>query len=130
MFTHILRASIVAAAVAGAFLMSDASRAEEAKKAPAKAATAKAERKAPPVRVPAEYAELDLTDTQKADIAKLRTERQAAIAKITSEFKDKEMALLTAEQQTKVKAAEEAKKAAATQKKAPAKDAPATKPAK
>jgi Spy/CpxP family protein refolding chaperone len=89
------------------------------------------------IKLDGEIGKLDLTEAQKTDILKLRTDAKTQVAalqeqikKIMADEKAKEVALLTPEQQTQLtaledarKAAEEAKrKAAATQK--AGKDAP------
>lgn len=74
---------------------------KEAKKAPAPR----------PIKLGGAMDTLDLTEAQKQDIKKIRTETITQVKKIQEEGKAKELAVLTPEQQEKFKAAEaEAKK--------------------
>lgn len=101
---------------------------------PAPAAAPKPDKNAPkPIKLVGDIGKLDLTDAQKGDIVKLRTDNKAAIAqlqdqirKLSDEEKAKEVALLTPEQQAKLTALQEAAKKAAEEKRAAAAAAAAT----
>jgi Spy/CpxP family protein refolding chaperone len=101
---------------------------------PAPAAAAKPDKSvAKPIKLDGDMGKLDLTDAQKADIVKLRTDNKAAIAqlqdqirKLSDEEKAKEVALLTPEQQAKLTALQEASRKAAEEKRAAAAAAAAT----
>ena len=72
------------------------------------------------VKLDGPLGKLDLTDTQKADIIKLRTDLKLEVKKVQDAEKAKEVALLTPDQQTQLTALEDAAAKAAAEKKAAA----------
>lgn len=121
-------AAILAAAVALPVLAEPAPKAGDTHKAATEKPKAAAEKPkvAPAVKISGDIGKLELTDTQKTEIVKLRADNKEAVAKLQAEIKKldedekaKELALLTPDQQAKYKAMqEEAAKAAEAKKQA------------